>query len=75
MIPVTRLNDTMFFLNAHQIEMVEETPDTVISLLSGKKYIVKDRAKEVLAKIIEYRKMIGGFREIPQDLETENTDG
>lgn len=63
---------SFFFINAHQIETVEETPDTVISLLSGSKYVVKNRAEDVIKKIIEYRKAISGFREFPTSLEEEN---
>ncbi|MCH7787526.1 MAG: flagellar FlbD family protein [Chloroflexi bacterium] len=42
MITVTRLNDTRFVLNAEQIKTVESTPDTIITLLTGEKLMVKE---------------------------------
>ncbi len=41
MIELTKLNENKFILNADLIETIEETPDTVITLVSGKKIIVK----------------------------------
>jgi len=42
MIQVTRLNDTKLVINADLIEFVEEIPDTIISLTTGKKIMVKE---------------------------------
>ena len=47
MIELTRLNDTKFTLNADLIETVEEVPDTVISLTTGKKIFVKESRQNV----------------------------
>ena len=47
MIELTRLNDTKFFMNPHQIETIEQTPDTVIVLNSGKKFLVKEDPHEI----------------------------
>lgn len=58
MIEVTRLNDTKLLINSDQIEFVEETPDTVISFLSGKKIIVKESRQEIQNLVILYRKKI-----------------
>ena len=41
MIELTRLNDTKFILNADLIESIEEVPDTVIALTTGKKNFCK----------------------------------
>jgi flagellar protein FlbD len=54
MIELTRLNGGTFFLNATHIETVEATPDTVITLFNGKKYIVKEAANQVAAKIAAF---------------------
>ncbi len=51
MIELTRFNGTRFFLNITHIETVEATPDTVITLINGKKYIVRDPADKVAAQI------------------------
>ena len=55
MIDVTKVNGKKFTLNSHLIEMVEETPDTVITLTTGKKIIVKESRQEVknLVKLYE----------------------
>lgn len=58
MIEVTRLNNTKLLINSDQIEFVEETPDTVISFLSGKKIIVKESRQEIQNLVILYRKKI-----------------
>ncbi|NLY55926.1 MAG: flagellar FlbD family protein [Firmicutes bacterium] len=58
MIKVTRFDGVEMYLNAHLIETVEETPDTVIKLTSGRKYLVKDSMEEVVNKVINYRKEI-----------------
>lgn len=59
MIKLTRLNNVEFVLSAHQIETIEETPDTIITLVSGRKILVKESAMEIVAKVISYRQKIG----------------
>jgi len=58
MIDVTRFNDKHFIINAELIETLEETPDTVITLTTGHKYLVKESQDEVLEKIYAYKKKI-----------------
>lgn len=58
MIEVTRLNDTKIIINAELIEKVEETPDTIITLTSGNKIIVKESRQEVKNLVILYKKEI-----------------
>ncbi len=55
MIKVSRLNDSTFVVNCDLIEFIEETPDTVISLTTGKKIIVRESIDEVIEKIVKYR--------------------
>lgn len=62
MIEVTKLNGQTYYLNPHQIESVELTPDTTISMLSGKRLVVKDPYEVLLKRIIDYRKQIGAFK-------------
>ncbi len=59
MIKLTRLNDTKLYINPHQMEFMESTPDTIIKMLSERKIIVKESCEEVLDLIIKYRKKIG----------------
>ncbi len=58
MIDVTRMNGTSFTLNAHLIETVEETPDTVIRLTTGRKYVVKESRQDIKGLVKEYRRDI-----------------
>lgn len=58
MIEVKRLNDSVITINSDLIEFVECTPDTLISLTTGKKILVKDTVDEVVKKVIKYRRSI-----------------
>ncbi|AFK86796.1 flagellar FlbD family protein [Thermoanaerobacterium saccharolyticum] len=58
MISVTKLNGDEFVVNADMIEFIEETPDTVISLISGKKVVVKEKKDDIIRKVIEYKRKI-----------------
>ena len=55
MIDVTKVNGKKFTLNSRLIETIEETPDTVITLTTGKKIILKESRQEVknLVKLYE----------------------
>jgi len=58
MIQLTRLNQSKITLNAIFIERIESTPDTVITLLSGKKLHVLESVDEVTKKVTEYYQSI-----------------
>jgi flagellar protein FlbD len=58
MIQLTRLNRVPLFVNAELIEHVEVTPDTVVALTTGQKFMVLESAEEVVDKVIQYRKAI-----------------
>ena len=57
-IDVTRINNTRFVLNCDLIQTVEETPDTVITLTTGTKYVVKESCEEIKKKVLEYKRSI-----------------
>ena len=61
MIKVTRLNGKEFVINAEQIEFAEETPDTVISLMSGKKVVVKEKIDQLIEKVVKYKMKTNGL--------------
>lgn len=63
MISVHRLNGSEFYINCHQIETMEETPDTIIHLVNEKMYIVKESADEILEKIVEYNRNVLGKKD------------
>ena len=62
MIKVTRLNHEEYYINPHQIESIELRPDTTLFLLSGRHILVREGIDELIERIIEYRKRIGGFK-------------
>ena len=58
MIHLHKLNGEEFVLNASHIEVIDTTPDTVITLTNSKKYVVKESAEEVISLTMEYKKEI-----------------
>ena len=55
MVPLTRLTGMPFALNPDLIERVDETPDTVITLVDGTKYLVRESLADVVAAVMDYR--------------------
>lgn len=58
MIKLRRFNNSSFVLNAEIIQMIEETPDTMITLVNGQRILVLDSIEEVTNMIIEYKRKI-----------------
>ena len=58
MIKLTGLNKEEFILNAEVIEKIEIMPETLITLINGKKYIVLESTDEVIEKILKYKNRI-----------------
>jgi flagellar protein FlbD len=65
MIHLTRINRVPLVLNADLIEHLEATPDTVISLTNGQKFVVLESADEVIERVIQFRRRIAGLAELP----------
>ena len=58
MIAVTRLNGRHLVINAEQIRYIESTPDTLITLMSGDKIMVREKMEEVVKLAIEYGRQV-----------------
>ena len=58
MIQLTRLNNQPLVVNSDLIKFVEKAPDTLLTLVTGEKIIVRETCEGVLAKIIEFRRTI-----------------
>ena len=58
MIEVTKINGQKILVNPDLLEIVEETPDTVLTLTTGKKIIVKESRQEIKNLVKLYRKDI-----------------
>lgn len=55
MIKLTRLNGAIFWLNPDLVELVDETPNTVVTLVDGKRVIVEEPAETVHERIMIFR--------------------
>jgi len=74
MIHLTRLNHVPLIVNSDLIEHVEVTPDTVVALTTGQKFLVLESAEDVVEKVIEFRRAIlaaGCPLKKDQDLESQ----
>lgn len=67
MIAVTRLDKQLMYLNPDHIICIEETPDTVITLFNGNRYIVKDKATAIISRIVVFRARISRRASIPSN--------
>jgi flagellar protein FlbD len=65
MIRVTRLNHVPIVLNADLIEHIEVTPDTVIVLTTGQRFMVLETADEVVERIVTFRRSIFAPERLP----------
>lgn len=65
MIVVTRLDKQRMYLNPDHIICIEETPDTVITLFNGNRYIVVDRASSIISRIVAFRARISRRASVP----------
>jgi len=55
MVTLTRMTGAAFALNPDLIERVDHTPDTVITLVDGTKYLVRESLDEVVNLVVDYR--------------------
>ena len=67
MIKVTRINNSELVINADLIEFVEPIPETIISLTTGKKIMVKEEIDTIIERVAEFKRRSG----IP--VKTQNT--
>jgi flagellar protein FlbD len=67
MIQLTRINRAPLVLNSDLIEHIEVTPDTVISMTTGAKFVVLETAEEVIDRVVAFRRRF--FHDIPAVVE------
>ena len=58
MIRLTRISGDDFVLNAEMVQEIESTPDTIITLTSGKKVMVNESVEAIINAVIEYKRLI-----------------
>lgn len=61
LIRVMRLNGEIFYINPDLIQYIEKTPDTVITLTTDKKVVVRDEIEEIIEQIILFKRRIFCF--------------
>ena len=76
MIEVTRLNGKKMIVNGDHIEKIDSTPDTIISLISGRKLLVKESFDELLEKLFAWRQSTTtpAFMQIDEEIRREIMD-
>jgi len=62
LIRLTRLNKSSFIVNADLIKTIEQRPDTTITLINGETFIVTESVEDVVARAVEYGRMVRVFR-------------
>jgi flagellar protein FlbD len=73
MVHLSRLDGTELVVNADHILLVERTPDTVLTLTSGARLMVKEAVEEVVERVVHYQRQVFRGPEIaaaPQPLRT-----
>ena len=58
MIQLTRLNNKPLTVNSDLIKFIEQSPDTLVTLITGEKIVVLEKATEVLTRIIDFRRSV-----------------
>ena len=58
MIQLTRLNNHAIALNSDLIKFVEQAPDTVITLTTGEKLVVRESAEDIIQRVVQFRRQV-----------------
>lgn len=64
MIVLTKINNAQMTVNSDLIQYIEETPDTVITMTTGDKVVVRETMVEIIKKVVHYRRLINGLVEL-----------
>ena len=72
MIKVTRINDSELVINADLIEFVESTPDTIISLTTGKKVVVRESTDEIIDRVARFKRLASARTYDPGGVDISN---
>lgn len=73
MIVLTKLNNASIAVNADLIQYVEETPDTVITMTNNDKVVVREGMKEIIQKVVHFRRLITQLIEADHERQRGNT--
>ena len=53
-----RLNNQAFIVNSDLIKFVEQSPDTLLTLINGEKIVVRETAEQILERLISFRRSV-----------------
>ena len=73
MIEVHRLNGELFLLNSDMIETIDVTPDTIVRLVNGHRYIIKEKIDDVKKAVVDFRRQ-AGYMCIPLNASPESEE-
>ena len=74
MIKLTRFDGSELTINANLIEVVEANPDTVVTLITNKRFIVKETPEEIIELVVKHYEKAGGTRLIVYENERYRTE-
>ena len=60
MVEVTRMDGRTVYVNPELVLFIEETPDTVMTFRDGQKLMVRERAEDVMARVLAYAREVRG---------------
>jgi flagellar protein FlbD len=63
MIILTKINNAPIAVNSNLIEYIEETPDTIITMTTSDKVVVREGMTEIIKKVVQFRRLISGLVE------------
>jgi flagellar protein FlbD len=69
MILLTRLDSSTLYVNSDLIEMIETTPDTIVSFVTGRKLVVREDAATIAQRVADYRRRTHGVLARPAILD------
>jgi flagellar protein FlbD len=58
-IALKRINGSDIWLNPMLIESVERTPDSIVTLTNGHKYVIRESPEEIITKVQDFMKQVG----------------
>ena len=58
MILLTRLNNKSLTVNSDLIKFVEQSPDTIVTLITGEKIVVRETVDQILILVVEFRRLV-----------------
>ena len=72
MIQLTKLNGNPLVLNSDLVKLIENTPDSVITLVNGEKIVVRESSEQILERIVEFRRRV--LRWLPMNFSGWNAE-